>query len=228
MLLLSTLYVLSPLRGLVLLMQLARGLTPPSVVCRAFGAFPRTAIKRNRESPFLTGIPYCCRRSEGWRHQPSSQMFLLSLTAASSTLPVSLLNPAAVPCSLTRLRAIIRPASITTMSTEGVVFSMGRSKATTRKGRHSCEPSAETVKGGRFHTPRRKGRCSTEHRLTLHGVSGDAPRSIKHSPFRQGFASLAAEPRKTYKSLLNYTIKKGIEPLCTRLSTEGSGEYRRI
>ena len=105
---------------------------------------------------------------------------------------------------------------------------MGRSKATTRKARHSCEPSAETGKGGRFHTPRRKGLCSTEYRLTLHGASGDAPRSIKHSPFRQGFASLAAEPRKTYKPLLNYTIKKGIDPLCTRLSTEGSGEYRRI
>ena len=105
---------------------------------------------------------------------------------------------------------------------------MGRSKATTRKGRHSCEPSAETGKGGRFHTPRRKGLCSTEYRLTLHGASGDTPRSIKHSPFRQGFASLAAEPRKTYKPLLNYTIKKGTEPLCTRLSTDGSGEYRRI
>ena len=150
-------------------------------------AFPRTAIKRNRESPFLTGIPYCCRRGEGWRHQPSSQMFLLSLTAASSTLPVSLLNPAAVPCSLTRLRAIIRPASITTTSTEGVVFSMGRSKATTRKGRHSCEPSAETVKGGTVSH-------STEERLMLHGVSAYAPRSIgrrstehKTLPLQVGF-----------------------------------------
>ena len=36
--------VLSPFQGLVLLMRLFRGLTPPSVVYRAFGAFPRTAI----------------------------------------------------------------------------------------------------------------------------------------------------------------------------------------
>ena len=43
-LILNRLCTLSPFQGLVLLMRLFRGLTPPSVVYRAFGAFPRTVI----------------------------------------------------------------------------------------------------------------------------------------------------------------------------------------
>ncbi len=38
--------ILSPLQGLVLLTHLFRGFSPPSVVFRTFGAFPRTPIKQ--------------------------------------------------------------------------------------------------------------------------------------------------------------------------------------
>ncbi|MBR4515801.1 MAG: hypothetical protein IKO60_00235 [Bacteroidaceae bacterium] len=36
--------------------------------------------------------------------------------------------------------------------------------------------------GGGFHAPRSIGLRSTEHRLTLHGASGYAPRSVKPTP----------------------------------------------
>ena len=42
-LILNRLCTLSPFQGLVLLMHLFRGLTPPSVVCRPFGTFPVVA-----------------------------------------------------------------------------------------------------------------------------------------------------------------------------------------
>ena len=43
-LILNRLCTLSPFQGLVLLMRLFRGFTPPSVVCRTFGAFLLTTI----------------------------------------------------------------------------------------------------------------------------------------------------------------------------------------
>ena len=170
MFLLNTLHVLSPLRGLLLFCNLIPGVSPPSVVFRAFGAY--LADSNNRINKLVNNT--------------------LSMSL-SPLLSLSLLHYrrffAALKCRRTSLPSVL----FLFFETLGKAPRTGIRQKHRWKGASSHTPqsivshSTEhqlTLHGASAYAPRSIGLRSTEHRPTLHGASAHTPRSIGRCPKR--------------------------------------------